>query len=71
MNYIEGFVDDATWGPQMDATRFPACIPTEVTLEELVRVLLKYADQHPENLHWVTARFATEAFKNAYPCSRS
>jgi hypothetical protein len=68
MSYLIGVIDGSSWGSHMDPKLFSVCIPVEVTQEELIRVFLKYADQHPENLHWLPVKFVTEAFKAAYPC---
>jgi hypothetical protein len=43
-------------------------VALKLKVEELIRVILKYADQHPEHLHWQSVQFVTEALRNAYPC---
>ena len=47
------------------------CIPTESTLSQLVRVVVRYGQQHPEKLHQDAGDFAVNALVNAFPCQRS
>ena len=42
----------------------------DVTTGQGLKVLVKYIDDHPEELHERTALLATRAFVKAWPCSR-
>ena len=46
------------------------CLPKGVTTEQGLKVLVKYMDDHPEELHEKTAELAARAFVKAWPCSR-
>jgi hypothetical protein len=47
-----------------------ACIPNNVDIENLARVLIKYGRDHPEYLNWPSMLFAGAAFQSAYSCNR-
>jgi hypothetical protein len=45
------------------------CLPsTELTNQQLVRIVRKYIAEHPEKAHEVTAILAVEALRKAFPC---
>jgi Rap1a immunity proteins len=44
------------------------CRPREVTLGQVVRVVLKYVDNRPERMHEDFRVLAIEAMKAAWPC---
>jgi Rap1a immunity proteins len=46
----------------------PFCIPDEVTRGQVVRVVIKYIDQHPEQTHELFGFLAYDALKEAWPC---
>jgi hypothetical protein len=46
------------------------CLPKGVTTGEGLKVLVKYMEDHPEELHDRTAELAFRAFVKAWPCSR-
>jgi hypothetical protein len=46
------------------------CLPKGVITEQGLTVLVKYMDDHPEELHDRTAELAFRAFVKAWPCSR-
>jgi hypothetical protein len=56
----------------MDAVRGggtdPFCIPDGVTRGQLVRVVVNFADQHPELTHAGFSSFASAALALAWPC---
>jgi hypothetical protein len=47
-----------------------ACIPQEVTNDQLVRVVVKYLTDHPEQKNYTIVQVAYLAFKNTYPCKQ-
>jgi hypothetical protein len=53
---------------QHNEARFHGCIPTEVTLEEAVKVVMKYLNDHPTQLHQRDAFLVVIALANGYPC---
>jgi Rap1a immunity proteins len=46
------------------------CLPKGVITGQGLKVLVKYMDDHPEELHERTAELAFRAFAKAWPCSR-
>ena len=44
------------------------CTPDDITSEQAVRVVVKYLEEHPEELHETDAILATKAFMQAFPC---
>lgn len=45
------------------------CVPMGVTVEQLVKVIVKYLDQHPEKLHLTAFLLISQATHEAFPCS--
>jgi len=46
------------------------CIPSSASPEQLIRVLVKYLENHPENLHETPAVLISVAFIKAFPCKK-
>jgi Rap1a immunity proteins len=70
MGYICGVVDAPTIASRRNESgAFSACIPESVSKGQLVRIYLKYADNHPERLHLVAAIMVIEALEVAFPCA--
>lgn len=53
---------------QRNETKFHGCIPTEVTVEEAVKVVLKYLNDNPTQLHQRDASLVVSALAKGYPC---
>jgi hypothetical protein len=69
MGYITGVVDAGTIASRRNENgAFSACIPESASKGQLVRIYLKYADNHPERLHLVAAIMVIEALEAAFPC---
>ncbi len=45
------------------------CMPNGVTLEQVTKVFIKYANDHPELLHKDASIILLAAFKQAFPCT--
>ena len=55
-----------------DDTFLEFCLPTEgIPVIQGVRVLVKYLQDHPEQLHENAMGLTIAAFKNSFPCQRS
>jgi hypothetical protein len=68
--YVSGVVDGGLVASAGNENgRYPLCVPSEVTRLELVRVVLKYGNDHPEKLHWLAGRLVVEALSTAFPCT--
>ena len=70
LNYIAGFTDGYATGMivfnNSQQARF--CPSREVTPFEMAKVLVKYGNDHPEDLSTRAALFTAYALKDAYPC---
>ena len=72
--YIAGFVQgvevgNTTTKVQMkQTTEMPFCRPDKVENAQLVRVVLKYIRENPEDAHQDTMLVAMWAFQKAFPC---
>lgn len=68
--YIEGALDAfdtvqaLSWG---DRAKW-ICAPESMQLEQVIRVFLKYTDDHPEDLHYSAANVVWLALHGAFPC---
>jgi hypothetical protein len=74
LKYIEGVVDGWTIALKTSARVNKAqnennmCIPKGVTAGNLQKVVLRYADEHPEQLYREANIIVTLAIGNAFPC---
>lgn len=73
MGYLVGVKDSLTmWNAfaveNKTQSEPPACIPHEVTVAELGRVVVKYMTDHPNRLHEYFGLLVFSAFIEAYPC---
>jgi hypothetical protein len=62
-----GIVEGLMWSLPVAANKL-LCKPKGVTLEQSLKVLVKYMDDHPEELQERTEQLATSAFIKAWPC---
>jgi hypothetical protein len=60
LGYINGFVD-------ADDRH---CSPDGVTMQQYIRVVVKFLNDHPEKLHLGRAHLVGEALGNAFPCQK-
>jgi len=44
------------------------CIPGDVTLDQQIRVIVKFLEDHPEFLNLPSSALITEALSTAFPC---
>jgi hypothetical protein len=44
------------------------CVPTDVTAGQMAKVIAKYGNDHPEELHQQGSAFVIKAFSEAWPC---
>jgi hypothetical protein len=78
--YVLGFADGLKMGSVVNTvksnTRTPTtsggnvgvCEPDHVSNEQLIRVVLKYLQQHPESLHEPAGFLVWTALHEAFPC---
>jgi hypothetical protein len=60
MGYVEGVADAYA----------DACLPERVGLDQDIRVVVKYLNDHPEKLHLDRAELTKAALKQAFPCPK-
>ena len=65
---LAGIVDATTTWVDWEMMPKKFCQPDEVTLEQLRKIYVKYANEHPEELHLTAAGIAVNAFVEAFPC---
>jgi hypothetical protein len=74
MFYIAGFVqgveigNTATKVQKQIQAPMPFCRPDNVENAQLVKIVLKYIRENPEDAHQPTMMVAMWAFQNAFPC---
>ena len=67
LSYLVGFVHGLTVQSYLSDRKL-TCIPDGVTPEQLRRVVVKWLEEHPENLHESAMGEVALALKNAFPC---
>jgi len=70
--YIAGVVDTiatlSDWGVIAEK---PFCLPNHATLYQLSRVMVKYFNEHPEELHLTASSLVLTTLPEAFPCPKS
>jgi hypothetical protein len=71
--YLSGVADTYVFWKYTNNTQkakvyIPACIPEEATTFELARVVVKYLNDHPNQLHNSYRLLVMLALEDAYPC---
>ena len=68
--YVTGIADYQdtllAWS-ELDERYF--CLPDDATTMQLVKVVTKYLNEHPEDLHLSASSEVGNALWNAFPCS--
>ena len=64
--FCSGIVEGTMWSLQIAKL---VCLPNGMTLGQGLKVLVKYMDDHPEELHMHAADLDVRAFVKAWPCS--
>lgn len=69
LGFISGVVDIRAIAVAGGAQKGPYCIPESgVTSYQLARIVLKYGNDHPEELHYAAALLVFNALSKAFPC---
>ena len=71
--YLQGAVDTFEFERETGVQKYSgqlACVPSTVSVGQLVRVYVKYADEHPEELHLAGSIMVWNAIHKAFPCSK-
>lgn len=61
--YLKGFVDT------MSLFALPNCMPDEVTMGQVRRIVVKHLQDHPAELHYSMVSLVNLALNEAYPCT--
>jgi len=75
IGYVEGIVDgiseEVAYAHAMTEKEPPSpfCLPEEAENGQLIRIVLKYIGNHPEEAHKRTAFLISLAMKDAFPCT--
>lgn len=65
-----GFMDGYRQLASMLPDQKLLCLPSEgVKMEQFIKVVIKYLDQHPEKLHLPAAQLIYDSTNEAFPCS--
>jgi hypothetical protein len=71
MGFIQGVIDSDTIA-HTDSSGHPAgrnlCVPAEASGRQLAKIVVKYGDDHPQQLHFPAAVIVILAMKDAFPC---
>jgi len=66
--FLQGLCGGAIYGLREGLQNKNHCIPSEVTGEQLLRVVVKYVDGRPERLQEPFIKLTLEAMHNTWPC---
>jgi hypothetical protein len=67
--YIKGVSDGFTIATVVFKHKNPVCIPNGVSADQLVKVVLKYAYNHPAELQQPSSSIVVVAIRKAFPCA--
>ena len=68
-SYSSGYFDGYVLGV-LDLNQDRVCIAERVEMGEVLRVVLKYLQDHPEELHLRASDLVLKAIHTAWPCKR-
>jgi Rap1a immunity proteins len=70
-SYVAGAFDGITFKGNLDSKPDGFCHPQDANLRQLVRVVVKYVDDHPAEAHELFVTIIHKAMINAWPCGKS
>jgi Rap1a immunity proteins len=73
IGYVTGAIDTYEVERTTESLKNPGksvCVPSDVRSTQLVRVSMKYADDHPEELHFPAPMVVWNAMLTAFPCPK-
>jgi Rap1a immunity proteins len=73
--FVEGVIDSQYMREAADSGLGPSnipryCIPQEATYDQIVKVFVKYLDEHPELLHKPACSLLIASWVKAFPCGK-
>jgi len=66
--YVAGIFDVHTAFVAWEMMKPMWCVPYDVNSNQLVRIVTKYLQEHPENLHHTAGTLVGDALVGAFPC---
>ena len=66
--YLMGVSDTAVVYVGWEALPEAICLTVEVTGEQMRKIFIKHANEHPEDLHLGASGMVIQAFLTAFPC---
>jgi Rap1a immunity proteins len=73
IGYVTGALDAFEFERISGSQKFQGqslCVPSDVRSIQSARVFVKYADDHPEELHLAAPHVVWEAMHQAFPCTK-
>lgn len=70
VSFLQGMVVTDVAHRELGARPFMGCSPEKASGEQLRLVLMKYVDEHPEQLHYQFWLLAAHAFREAWTCKQ-
>lgn len=67
IGYLKGFSEMHTYSTVTGGHEF-FCVPETVSVRQMQLVFLKYAENHPEELHNIGSIVLLNSLTNAFPC---
>lgn len=68
--FVRGAVDAYMIMKSLDPKSVDICTQDNVTVGELIRVVSRYMDEHPQQLHFPAAVTIYNAMHTAFPCNK-
>jgi hypothetical protein len=66
--YISGIADTLDTLEVWKGPIGEACIPVTATISQLMKIVIKYMEEHTENLHLSATSLVLSALHQAFPC---
>src|SRR5665213_2496600 len=51
IHYLEGVFDGQSFAAGMNGGKYPVCLDSGVDIVQMAKVVVKFGDEHPEELH--------------------
>lgn len=68
LGYVSAIMDTYIW---LRTNGAAPCLPESSTPDQAVRVFVRYADNHPEQIHHPPVILVTRALQAAFPCTEA
>ena len=66
---LYGWIDGLEYGFVITQTKTKLyCKPKNIPAKQLMKIMNKYLDEHPEDLHYEFGQILIEALVEAFPC---